>query len=184
MTRSAAIDPERVLISKHAVQRFLLRYPSDVLPRHPEREIRALLALAHPMTPREARRWRHALRRCTTILSCSKWVFPITPAGPDRTGYTWVLPTVLRREPHVNHALTARQERIRNWAAFQDGTAERLLLGLVAELGTTDLHELRREWHRRAYPQVVHGGYPTFDEFWRAKARLLQCAARGDAAAP
>jgi len=174
------VNPDRVRITTHAVRRYVLRYPHDLLPPHPEKELRALLAAARPMPPAKARRYKLTLTR-SVIFYTGKWVFPLVPCR-DHPEYDWSLPTVLRNARHGNHVGGWGAERLRNWEMFRSGAADRLLLNLAAELGTTDLHELRKEWHRRSYPSVLHGGYPTFDAFWRARAKLLRCAVADGAA--
>jgi len=178
MTRQT-LDPERVRITSHAIRRYILRYPHDLLPVRPEKELRALLAVAQPMPPSKARRYRLTLAR-SVIFHAARWVFPLVPCNDPN--YDWALPTVLRDARHGNYVGEWGAQRLRNWEMFRNGTADRLLLDLAAELRTVDLHELRREWHRRSYPCVLHGGYPNFDEFWRAKAKLLRCAVTDGAA--
>lgn len=166
-------DPDRVLITEHAIHRYLLRYPADVLPVRPEREIRALLRRANPMDPRRARTWQKTLMPSTLYHAC-KWIFPLVPSR--NPNYDWVLPTVLRAERHTNNATPFLRNRLANWRAFRSGEADQLLVALARELGTTDVHELRRGWHARRYPLVQHGGYPSFDEYHRSRLKLLRTA--------
>lgn len=166
------VDTDRVVITPHAVERFLLRYPSEVLPIRPEREIRGLLRRAKRLPPRQARRYGLSLQRPSAVLAVDGWIFPIVrgPAGP-------VLPTVLRRHTAENDAAAVREERLRNWEAFRSGRADRLLVGLAVELGTTDPSALARAWRERGYPRVQHGGYPTFEAYCRSRTHVLREAA-------
>lgn len=164
-------NPDRVLITRHALHRYLLRYPADVLPVRPEREIRTLLRRASPMDPRRARTWQKTLAASTLYHAC-KWIFPLVPSrNPD---YDWVLPTVLRAERHTNNATPFLRDRLAHWLAFRSGEADRLLVDLARELGTVDVHELRKEWRARQYPPVQHGGYPSFDEYYKSRLKLLR----------
>lgn len=174
--RNARVDPDRVLVTQHAVHRYVLRYPGAVLPIHPEKELHALLRCARPMNPNRARHFRHSLRRNTLILTHNRWVFPLTPCSPDRHGqqWDWVLPTVMRDEPHANVATPFQRQRLEDWLAFRNGRADELLLRLVRDTATTDVHVLRREWRARGYPSVLNGGYPTFEEFYRSRIKLLR----------
>jgi len=166
------IDADRVVITPHAVERFLLCYPSDILPIRPEREIRGLLRRARQLPPRRARRYTLTLQRVQSVLASGGWIFPIVRG---RTGP--VLPTVLRRRTAENDAAALREERLRDWEAFRSGTADRLLAGLAVELGTTDPSTLGRAWRERGYPRVQHGGYPTFEAYCRSRSRVLRDAA-------
>ena len=176
------LDPDRVRITLHAIRRFIMRYPHDLLPARPERELRALLAAARPMPPAKARRYRLSLTRCV-VFHAGRWVFPLVPCR-NQPNHDWLLPSVLRNDRHGNDVGGWGAQRLRNWEMFRNGVVDRLLLDLAAELGTTDVHELRREWERRGYPLTLHGGYPTFDAFWKSRSGLLRCAATGGAAAP
>lgn len=166
-------DLSRVLITEHAISRYLLRYPGDLLPRRPEHEIRALLRVASPLDPRRSPVRQKSLAS-STLFRAQKWIFPLVPSKhPD---YDWVLPTVLRAERHVNSATPFLRERLAHWHAFRSGEADQLLVRLAQELGTTDVHQLRREWHARRYPPVQHGGYQTFQDYHRSRLKLLHAA--------
>lgn len=179
MRNSKLPDPDRVLITEHAVHRYLMRYPDDVLPVRPEREIRALLRVARPANPHHRRVFAKALSPQTVLLEAYRWVLPVVPCNRKREqrepgrAWDWVLPTVMRAERHVNHALEFQRERLDNWRAFRSGQADQLLLSLAAELGTTDVHELWKHWRARGYPPPEHGGYRNFRQYWQARSRLL-----------
>lgn len=171
---ACAVDPHRVLITEHAVHRFIARYPEDVLPTRPEREIRSLLRTARPAGPRTRRLLGKTLAR-GILLQAGKWILPLV--RPDRREnrryWDWVLPTVLRADPHANGALAFQRDRVANWLAYRSGEADWLLVSLAAELGTTDVHELWKHWRARGYPPPEHGGYRNFRQYWQARSRLL-----------
>lgn len=190
MRNSKLPDPDRVLITEHAIHRYLMRYPDDVLPVRPEREIRALLRVARPANPHHRRVFAKALSPQTVLLEAHRWVLPVVPCNRKREqhepgrAWDWVLPTVMRAERHVNHALEFQRERLDNWRAFRSGQADQLLLSLAAELGTTDVHELAKHWRVRGYPPVQHGGYPSFDEYHRSRLKILRTALQEPTAPP
>jgi hypothetical protein len=82
----------------------------------------------------------------------------------------------MRNEPHANTATPYQQQRLRDWQAFRSGEAAGLLVALALELRTADVHALRREWTARGYPHFWHGGYPSFDEFYRSEVRAVHAA--------
>ena len=170
----SSVDPQRVQITQHALDRFLIRYPSEVLPARPENEIRALLARARPMPPHRARRFRTS---SSCVLAADRWVFVLARVHSPEAD--WRLCTVMRDQKHGNHVGEARCERPAHWRAFRvTGEAQRLLQALAEELGTSDPRALAREWARRGHPPVWHGGYSRFEDFCAsALRRRPACAA-------
>jgi hypothetical protein len=139
------------------MQRFLARYPGELLPRDPQRELVRLYQRAQPIPSRERRRYKSNVRRNGRYLTAEGWVLIV---GHD------AIITVVRKDRSANgvHPEVAA-DRIRDWEMYRSGECARKLRHIARSLGTTSLRALARAWEEMDMPHHWRGGYETFGAF-------------------
>jgi hypothetical protein len=151
-----------IRITEHAMQRFLVRYPSELLPQDPQREIRRLYRSAQPLSNRQRRQYRSTARLSGRYLAAEGWVLVMQHDA---------IVTVMRKDRGANgFSPEAAAERIRDWQMYRSGECAQALRDMSLSLGTADLKTLARAWREAGMPHHWRGGYDTFHAFWRAAA--------------
>jgi hypothetical protein len=146
-----------VHVTEHAMQRFLTRYPSDLLPRDPEGELRRLYQRAQPLADRQRRRYRSGIRSHGRYLTAEGWVLVVQHNA---------IVTAIRKDHAANgvNPETAA-ERIRDWQMYRSGDCARTLQEMSRSLRTKDLKVLARAWRDAGLPHHRRGGHDTFGAF-------------------
>lgn len=167
MTTLRIPTPADVHITRHAIEQLLIRFPEDLLPKDPEAYLHRLLRRAQPANPQRVP-WRRAYApgEHTLTLRVDRWNLILTPNRHSPP--IWALVTVKRAngtETNVPRAL--REDRLYNHELVRTGQAANLLHKLIQDAGTLDPRILARLWYEHRYPLVLHGGYETFEAFYR-----------------